>query len=360
MSKFFSRLSYSFGNEDWNTEQQALKIKTGDRAVCITASGDRPLHLLLDDCQEVVSLDANPIQNHLLSLKMAAIKNLNYDRYISFLGAATDPHRSECLQSLISDMHSEASQYWLLNEKLINKGVIYQGAVEQRVRRAAALIQLLGRDKIQRLFEMDELEHQQAFVKQEWDRFLWRKAVEIALSPMFSRIFLQDPGLYRHVDPSINAGSYIYQRIIDGLMRCLARKNAFLSLFLKGEVTKEAFPPYLEEPSFKVMKNRLNRIQYHTADLISYLETAPPKSFDVFSLSDVASYINAEDFKRLMHGVHRTARPGARFCIREFLSRHAIPKPLQTHFKRDRDLENRLEKEDRCFVYRFMAGTIQE
>lgn len=360
MSKFFTRLSYSFGNEDWNTEQQALNIKPGDRAVCITASGDRPLHLLLDDCKEVISLDANPIQNYLLSLKMAAINHLDYDRYISFLGAVPDAYRNECLESLSPAMCSESSQYWSENQHIISKGILYQGSVELRVKRAAALMQLLRRDKVQRLFEMDNLEHQQAFVKQEWDRFLWRKAVEIALSPMCSRIFLQDPGLYRNVDPSINAGSYIYQRINDGLMRCLARKNAFLSLFLKGEVNKEAFPPYLTEQGFKIMKTRLGRIKYETADLISYLETAPENSFDVYSLSDVASYINADDFKRLINAVHRTAKPGARFSIREFMSRHSIPKPLQSIFKRDTALENQLEKEDRCFVYRFMAGRIEK
>ena len=74
MGSFFSRLSYSFGNEDWRTEQDALKIKSGDRVVCITGSGDRPLHLLLSEGQEVVSVDANIFQNQLLHLKAAALQ----------------------------------------------------------------------------------------------------------------------------------------------------------------------------------------------------------------------------------------------------------------------------------------------
>ncbi|HKZ00179.1 MAG TPA: DUF3419 family protein, partial [Rhabdochlamydiaceae bacterium] len=68
MANFYSRLSYSFGNEDWITELEALRIKPGDRVVCITASGDRPLHLLLADLGELVSVDANPFQNHLFEL----------------------------------------------------------------------------------------------------------------------------------------------------------------------------------------------------------------------------------------------------------------------------------------------------
>ncbi len=66
MANFFERLSYSFGNEDWLTEQRALQISPNDSVICITASGDRPLNLLTSDCKEILAIDANPIQNHLL------------------------------------------------------------------------------------------------------------------------------------------------------------------------------------------------------------------------------------------------------------------------------------------------------
>ena len=49
MTFFFSRLSYSFGNEDWRTEKRALGIRPHDQVLCITASGDRPLNLLARD-----------------------------------------------------------------------------------------------------------------------------------------------------------------------------------------------------------------------------------------------------------------------------------------------------------------------
>lgn len=46
---FFSHLSYSFGNEDHSVERRALNCKKADRVLCITASGDLPLHLLLHE-----------------------------------------------------------------------------------------------------------------------------------------------------------------------------------------------------------------------------------------------------------------------------------------------------------------------
>lgn len=63
MGLFYSRLSYSIGNEDWKTEQKALQITPEDRILCVTASGDRPLNLLYSNCKEIVSVDANPFKN---------------------------------------------------------------------------------------------------------------------------------------------------------------------------------------------------------------------------------------------------------------------------------------------------------
>ncbi len=38
---FFKQLCYTFGNEDWITEKDALRINPSDRVLCITAVIDR-------------------------------------------------------------------------------------------------------------------------------------------------------------------------------------------------------------------------------------------------------------------------------------------------------------------------------
>lgn len=359
MTAFFSRLSYSFGNEDWLTERRALKIKHGDRILCITASGDRPLNLLLDDCHEVVSIDANCIQNHLLHLKIAAMQELDYEQYLAFLGATASESRGDILPGVVNAMNSESGLYWLKNKQSIAKGILYQGALEKWVGKISFLMRGMRGAKIQKLFESESLEMQKDFIAKKWDRFYWRKFFDVAL-PFFSRVFLKDPGLYANIDPSIQPSSYLYHRMNACLTHSLARENPLLSLLFKGKVGKEAFPPYLTPDGFKIIKQRLHRISTKTSDLIGYLESVPASSFDVFSLSDVASYIPESDFVRLMHAIHRAAKPGARFSIREFLSRHRIPEELVPYFKRDEELEQHLEKVDRCFVYRFMVGQISE
>lgn len=60
----------------------------------------------------------------------------------------------------------------------------------------------------------------------------------------------------------------------------------------------------------------------------------------------------------MLKGILRAAKPGAKFCLRQFLTLHKIPEPLVSHFKRDKNLEKELEDEDSCFIYRFFVGDV--
>ncbi len=357
MASFFSLLRYSFGNEDWRTEEKALNIQPSDHVLCITASGDRPLNLLFRECQKIVCIDANSAQNHLLELKIAAMTVLDYEKYLAFLGANACKERGKFLDSLQSKMSPEAFRFWTTHKKMIEKGVLYQGSMERLTNLIAKIFALTRGRKVKRLFSMTDLEEQKKFVKKEWDSYIWRKIFNILLNPLISRILIKDPGL-ANIGINIKAGTYIYERIQASLERELANKNPLLSLLLKGKVSKEGYSFYLTEPGAKVIKNRLSTLEIRTMDLLDYLDSLPGPTFDVYSLSDVSSYLSYPNFIRLLKGILRTAKPNARFCLRQFLSFYEIPKNLETYFSRDTQLEKRLEQNDNCFVYRFLTGTI--
>lgn len=353
---FFSRLSYSFGNEDWKTEHRALKIKKGDRVLCITASGDRPLHTLLDNCQEVVSIDSNSVQNNLLNLKIAALKNLDYPNYLAFLGASPSNQRRELLKKVIPDLDTHSFTYWTKHQKAIDSGVIYQGSLEKLARFTSGFLHTARRSKVKKLFSFDNLKQQQDFVEQEWNTKLWCKTVDIWLSKPITKMLLNDPTLY--VPSTGSLGAFVNERFNHCLNRHLATDCALLSLIFNGYVPKKAFPPYLTEQGFHEIKPRLDRITSHTSNVIDYLESAPAHSFDAFSLSDITSFLTIADFDRLIKGIYRTARPGARFSIRQVLSNHHIPKDYLPFFQRNYALEKQLQDEDRCFIYRYMVGEV--
>jgi S-adenosylmethionine-diacylglycerol 3-amino-3-carboxypropyl transferase len=358
MAAFFSRLSYSLGNEDWRTEQKALAIQPTDDICCITASGDRPLNLLTAYCQSITCVDANPIQNYLLELKKIAIQQLNYIDYLSFLGATPGKNRWVTLQKLLPFMEIQAAAFWAKQKGMIEKGVLYQGATERLTKVVSRFANLFRGRKIKKLFAYDDLDAQRRFVKEKWDNYFWRQLFKVILNPFISRFMLEDPGL-ANVGKTIQPGTYIYERLTASLNRDLAKRNLLLSLILKGEISSDAFSPYLTEQGFNIIKSQLNRLHGQTQGIVEYLESIDGPTFDVFSLSDVASYITHADFVRLLHAMLKTAKPGARFCMRQFLSAHDIPAELQPFFKRNTSLEQELEQQDNCFVYRFSVGTIE-
>ncbi|MBI2930093.1 MAG: DUF3419 family protein [Planctomycetes bacterium] len=325
---FFSSLNYSSCNEDWRTERRALRIGPADRVLAVTGSGDRPLNLLLDDPAQVLAIDLNPAQNELLRLKAAAMAARPYDDYVVFLGLRG------------------------------GAGVLYAGRWERYYRRMARIGRLLRGKSIRRLFECADIEEQRDFVRRVWDRRWWRLVFRVMCAPIISRVFLGDPAFYAHVDPELSVGRYVYESMLAGLDRHLARENFMLSLVFHGRLSEHDLPPYLAPESVPAIRARLGRLEIHTGDLLAFLESVPPGRFTRFSLSDVPSYLDQAGFERLLEGLVRAAAPGARFCIRQFLTRHRLPERFDKVLRREPALEEELRAEDRAFAYRFVVGSV--
>ncbi|CDZ81690.1 S-adenosylmethionine:diacylglycerol 3-amino-3-carboxypropyl transferase [Candidatus Rubidus massiliensis] len=361
MTSFFSRLSYTFGNEDPTTEHKALNIQESDNVVCITASGDRPLQASVNACKSIVTVDANPLQNYLFDLKKVAIATLSYDEYLDFLGATEcSPLKRITIYNEIKHLlTTPAKDFWNRNPKIIQKGVLYQGTIEKFTKAFSPILNVLRGKKIAQLFNFDCIKEQEKFVKESWDTKSWRRLFDIVLNPLVAKIILNDPATYENTDSNEKKGQYVCQRMTDCLSKTLAKKNPFISLILKGRVEKDAFPLYLTEDGQKKIQKNVHQIEYKTKGIIEYLESAPENYFNCFSLSDVASYLDEKNFHRLLKAVHRTAAPSARFCMRQFLSSYQIPVELSNVFVRDKELE-KIGKEDQCFLYKFTIGTINK
>lgn len=359
MTRFFSHLRYSYGNEDWRTEEIALDIRPQDHVLCITASGDRPLNLLTRPCKKMFCVDANPMQNHLLALKAAAMQVFDHATYLAFLGGSscTPQKRKELLLTVLPHLSKETAAFWTKHKKKIAKGILYQGSLERLTRMASKIFALGMGKKIRRLFAMDDLEEQRRFVREEWDTPFLRRIFNLILNNSLLKFVIDDPGL-TNFSKDLKPGDYIYDRILASLNRDLAKKNPLLSLIFQGKVSPEGYSPHLTGKGTHAIKKHLSTLNISTANILDYLESHKASAFDVFSLSDVPSYLTYKDFTRLLENMLRTAKPGARFCLRQFLSSYEIPNHLKSHFVRNQPLEKELESIDNCSVFRFMVGNI--
>ncbi len=358
--RFFRTINYSSVNEDWRTEIAALQPREGGRVLCVTGSGDRPLDLLAAAPTQLVAIDLNPAQNHLLSLKAAAIMTLPFEDYTAFLGLnqAEPGWRLEVLDHLTPSLPRDGLAFWKAHRRTVARGVLYQGRFERHFKRIAMLARCLRPRAIEELFTFTDLETQCRFIDDHWDKPFWRLAYRLILCPLTSRIFFRDPAYYAHV--TVPVGDTLFERMQRALRRNLARDNFMISLALRGELSPTDLPPYLTPEGCARIRERLPLLEVLTADVIDYLEGNTAEKFTHFSLSDVPSYMAEPDFHRLLTAVARCATPGARVVIRQFLTRYELPDPIRRRIDRESRLEAQLADEDRSFGYEFIVGVVRD
>ncbi len=356
--KFYHALNFTLGNEDWEVEQQALRVNDGDRVLCVTASGDRPLHLLTTPCADIIAVDMNRVQNYLLELKLTAIAHFDYEKYLAFLGCRPTACRIRLYKELRPHLSPETAAYWSQHKKLLQRGVIFQGMTERLMNKIAILFSFIARRKIQTLFSFTEIEAQREYVTNNWDSPLLKRIFSVMAHPRIRRLMISDPGLNAYVDSSICPGNYIYERMIRYLHHHLAVDSPMMHLLFKSGLKAEAHFPYLSFEGYQAIRRAPQRLRLVTANVIDYLHAQDKESIDCFSMSDIASYMSQKHFQQLLLGINRAAKPAARFCLREFMSKHQIPEPLSAKFVRHEALEQSLELAEKHFIYRFMVGHI--
>ena len=354
---FFNTLNYSSCNEDGLAELKALDISSSDSICCITGSGDRPLHLLLGDPAHILSFDLNPAQNHLLELKLAAIREFDYSDFVRFLGLLpSEKPRWDSYCVLRSHLSPEAAHWFDGRRRILERGILYEGRWERYFRTASSQMRVLRGKRIRQLFAFDDLEKQRPFVHEQWNTADWRLLLRLSFNPLAFRFVLRDPGFYAYADPQRPAWKYIYERMTGFLENHLARSSFMMALVFRGRFFDPLhYPPYLREENFGFLKARVGRITFRTAALFDVISDPAHAACNKYSLSDVSSFLSAEAYQRLL--VFFATRKGIRFCLRDFLTSRMPPVQNECgslHFLSE--LQEQLAREDTSLGYSFIIG----
>lgn len=357
--RFTQKINYSSCNEDTRSELKALRIGQQDTVLAITGSGARPLDLLICQPEKVISIDMNPLQNHLLELKIAAIKNLAYDEYLEFLGVRESPERISLYKRIRSDLTSGAREYWDRQSRELGKGVIYRGRWERYFQGLALIVKLFRRKKIDRLFSFTDIENQIEFCRHKWNTKGWKIFILLVCHRFFWKYIFRDPGFYRYVPRDFPVGDYIYTCLCRTLQTYLARENHFFSLLVHNRyINESSLPIHLQEKYYPLLKKNVTRIEIVTDSLQNFLENLPEKSVHKFSLSDISSYTSEQDYDSILESCVRVSGPESIICIRHFLVKRGIPQTLARNIELLKDLEEELERKDMSYAFSFNVGKI--
>ncbi|KAI9503494.1 hypothetical protein BX070DRAFT_224000 [Coemansia spiralis] len=113
----FSTYIYGFTWEDPRCDLQVLDLKAGDNLLLITSAGDNALAYAAHQDQIILNcVDMNPCQNHLLELKLASLRALDYNQFWQMFGKGWIEDFDSILDTKLSPwLSSSAYQYWKTN-----------------------------------------------------------------------------------------------------------------------------------------------------------------------------------------------------------------------------------------------------
>jgi S-adenosylmethionine-diacylglycerol 3-amino-3-carboxypropyl transferase len=354
LRRFDRTINYSSVNEDGRSDLRALSIQPQDVVLCVTGSGSRTLDLLTAKPQKIISLDMNPLQNFLLELKMAAMAQFDYGEYLAFLGIRPAAQRWQMYQALQFRLSAPARAFWNQQQAGISKGIFFQGRWEKYYRQLAKVLKLWRPQKLRQLFAGGDLAGQRAFYSEHWDTPAWRWFVRGVCQPRISQIFFRDPAFYRFVPENFNIAAYILQKLEQSFAHHIAGKNFFMALLFLGRFLDEACLPFhLQQAHFQTLREYHGAVKMVSQPLQQYLQTAAPRSFDKFSLSDVSSYTSAAEYEAIWQNLFTAARHGALVCARHFLVKRAPPPSVRDRIEHLHELERALERDDLSAFYSF-------
>ena len=351
---------FSSCNEDSNAELRAFGDCTNQDLFCVTGGGGRALALLLAKPRSIVAVDLNPAQNALLELKIAAMRQLDHDAYLRFLGLRADGERLQTYRLCRGALSPDAQRFFDARADAIAAGVLYRGGLERflaRVAWAARLAQPLG---LRRLIEARDLDEQRAIVAKV-DTPFWRAIMKTFVRRSVLRMFSGDPGFFRYLPDDMRLHHVLYDCVLTNLRTVLLRENPLLQLVLFGRyVWEETLPPYLNAATYDAVKSALatTELRIVTSTVSEALRTHAAASFDAYSLSDISSYLDDAAHHELFEHVLGTARSGARVCSRSILRHRPLAPEQAVRLQRDFALERDLAARDHACVHAFLVGTV--
>ncbi|HKP64629.1 MAG TPA: DUF3419 family protein [Polyangiales bacterium] len=353
---------FSSCNEDSGSELRAFGDFSGKHVLCITAGGGRVLNLLVGQPEVIWAVDLNPVQNYLLELKVAGMRELDHAGYLRFLGArASDGgERLDTYRRVRSALGPAARDFFDAHPSLITDGVLFQGRLERYFARISRVLQWTQPLGLRALFECEDIDQQRKWLSK-LDRTAFRWIAQTACRRGMMRAFSGDPGFYRYVPPEVALHRVIYDGVMEHFRHYLARDNPLMQTIFFGRFIHEpALPHYLNARSYERVQSALAKVKLVTitASMDQALTQAGPEAFDIMSLSDISSYLDDAAHHQLFADVLRGARPGAIICSRSNIHHRPLLVAQASRLERDRELERELSISDHSCVHKFLIGRL--
>ena len=276
-------LVYNTCWEDPRLDRVAMNLGPQDNVLVITSAGCNALDYALTGPNHVYAVDMNPRQNALLDLKIAGIKQLEFEDFFAMFGKGRVQNIRELYRDKLRDGLPPASRkYWDRWHRFFDNrrrnAFYFRGTSGAFARMINVYIDRVVklRKWIDAIFEASTIEQQRDIYDNHLRDQFWTKPLRFAMKRDSTMSMLGVPRSQReHLEQNYDGGilAFLNDCLEAVFARLPIRDNYFWRVYCTGSYTPECCPEYLKPDNFQALKNGLaDRISTHTDSVQGFLD----------------------------------------------------------------------------------------
>jgi len=339
--------------DDSRADAQILSIQPNDVILAPTGAGDNILSFVLQKPKYIYAVDPNPVQNHLLELKVAAFQALSYDNVWKLFGEGKEANfRKVFMDKLSPHMSSHACQFWLSQGSQIfaDRGLFYSGSRNVLSLAKWRLLLTGGSSAAKRLAEAHTLDEQ----KDIWDRSVRSVALNVALHsvvlgnkespwsmPKHQRAMIEKDAIFYRSSSRDNALREYMVNTLDPIARTtlLSEDNHYYLPCLLGRYTRSCHPDYLEPSSHTELSQAhvFDGLRIYTDEMSEIIARISPGTLTIAVIVDAMDRLDLQgtETEDQIRALNKALMMGGRVLLKSVaLEPWFIPKFEQLGFQR--------------------------
>ena len=346
----FSAIRYAQCWEDADILLPALDVQPGETVVSIASAGDNTLSILTQDPGRVVALDLSAAQLACLELRVAAYRTLDHTELLELIGSRPSQRRPGLYAKLRPALGDGARRLWDAMPREIEAGVGSAGKFEHyfTLFRRFVLPLVHSRKTIDRLLEGGTREERIAFWDTTWDTWRWRALFRVFFSRTVMGRLGRDPEFFRYVDVPVSERLMARGRYAGTELD--PADNPYAQWIFTG-THRTALPHALRPENFDVIRENLDRLEWHLQPLEDFLAEAGSEAVDAFNLSDVFEYMSEQNAERVLSQIAESGKPGARLAYWNMLAPRSRSDALADRIASMPELSAELFAQDKAYFY---------
>ena len=345
----FDMIRYANCWEDADILCEALRPGPGMRVLSIASGGDNAFAIAAEGA-EVVAADLSFAQFALVELKRAALKRLDYEDVLAFMGVRPSDDRRSTYERLETELPGDVRAFWRGRLADIAHGVVHAGKFEAYFRLFRTRIVPLIHTKltVRRLLAEKDAAARERFYRGIWDNLRWRMMFRAFFSRFVMGRLGRDPEFFRYVEGSVS--ERILSRTRYAFTVLPTHENPYLDYIFTGNFPR-MLPRYLRRERFDSVREGAERLVLHHGPIQEAAQANNAGGFHGFNLSDIFEYLDLETCASIYRELLDVARSGARFAYWNMLAPRRCPQELAARVRPLHRLSTRLFQQDRAFFY---------